>query len=185
MYYIYEIYNDVTQRKYIGLTQYPQKRFEQHLKLLKAKKHTAENIVADCIKYGVEHFSFRIVDTAKDKEEGLKKEKQHILSSNSYVPEFGYNGKDSRFRKPTPFKKCPDNEIARRIKEQGYLLREIPWRLGIRYREFLVKLNAPDLFTESELIRLNKVLEITSRQRQEIHWREYIERMKYEERCKT
>lgn len=178
MYYIYEIYNDVTQRRYIGLTQYPNKRFQQHQILLHTKKHTAENIVADCIKYGEEHFSFRIIDTANSKSEGLMKENKHILMSKSYVPEFGYNGNDSRFRRPSKSVKCNDSELSRRIKKQGYYLRDVSWKLGLSYHIFIMKLNHPDLFTENELSNLNEYLKITKRERTLVSWNEYCRRMK-------
>lgn len=165
MYYIYEIYNDVTQKKYIGVTKDFKKRVEVHMTNLRTKKHTAEGIIEDLVRYGISHFSFRIIDFADDKKEGLRKERRYIELFNTYVPEYGYNGNDSRYRKKHPVMKSPDNSLTRKIKKQGYLLHEVSWHIGISYRVFMVKLNNPNLFTDSELDALNKFIEISARDR--------------------
>lgn len=165
MYYIYEIYNDVTQKKYIGLTSNFEQRVRGHMTKIKNKTHSAEGIIEDFVKYGISHFSFRIIDFAKDKKEGLRKERRYIEQFNTYVSEFGYNGNDSRYRKKCPVLKCPDTALTRKIKKQGYLLFSLPWLLKISYRELMVKLNHPELFTNDELNKLNDYIEISFRER--------------------
>ena len=169
MYYIYEIYNDVTQKKYIGLTKNIKKRIEAHMTNLRTKKHTAEGIVEDVVKYGISHFSFRIIDFAENKEVGQKKERRYIERFNTYVPEFGYNGNDNRYRKKYPVIKCPDTELRRKIKKQGYSLFSIYWRLGMSYRELMVKLSHPEMFTNEELEKLNEYIEVNIRERYKNH----------------
>lgn len=165
MYYIYEIFNDVTQRRYIGVTQNPQKRFYSHLILMRNHKHSAENVVSDYIKYGESHFSFRLIDSAETKEEGYAKEKKHILKNRSYVPEYGYNGKDSRWSKKHPVKAIRDSELKRRIVSQGYYLKDIHRVLGITHNSFVAKMNNPERFTEKELSTLNDYLELSHYER--------------------
>ena len=169
MYYIYEIYNDVTQKKYIGLTHNFESRVENHMAKLRTKKHTAEGIIEDLVKYGISHFTFRIIDFADDKKEGLKKERMYIERFNTYVPEYGYNGNDARYRKQHPVMKSPDNSLTRKIKKQGYTLHELPWHLGMSYRVFMVKLNNPNLFTDSELTTLNKFIDTNISERYRTH----------------
>lgn len=170
MFYIYEIFNDVTQRRYIGVTKNPQKRFKSHLSFLRNHKHTAENIVSDYIKYGEEHFFFRLIDEAETKEEGLKKEKRYILKFQSYTPENGYNGNDPRWSKKHSPGAIKDSDLKRKIKKQGYKLCNIPCLLGISYSVFVSKMNNPDDFTNEELQKLNKYLEINQGER----WRREI-----------
>lgn len=165
MYYIYEIYNDVTQRRYIGLTCCPQKRFKCHLALLRNHTHTAENMVSDFIKYGEEHFSFRLIDNANSKEAGLIKERRYILTNQSYVPEYGYNGNDPRWRKSNCAKAIQDSDLKRKIQSQGYRLYNIPFLLGITYSVFVTKMNHPECFTNEELRKLNDWIEISQRER--------------------
>ena len=176
MYYIYEIYNDVTQRRYIGQTQYYGRRFNQHIYNLKAGKHTAENMQADAITYGVEHFFLRIIDTAKTKEEALSKETRYIRRFNTYVPDKGYNGYDSRFLSIKPVKKLPDTDLAKKIKSQGYSFHKLSWMLKISYRVFAVKLNNPELFTDEEREKLNEYISISSRER----WKRSFEKIRKE-----
>lgn len=165
MYYIYEIYNDVTQRRYIGLTKNPHSRFNSHLTLLRNHKHTAENIISDFIKYGESHFSFRLIDNAKTKQEGLDKEKSYILKFQSYVPEYGYNGNDQRWSRKHPVGAINDSDLKKRIISQGYYLYEIPHFLGITYSVFVTKMNNLECFTQEELKRLNERIEISKKER--------------------
>lgn len=165
MYYIYEIYNDVTQRRYIGLTKNPRPRFHCHLTLLRNRKHTAENIVSDFVRYGESHFSFRLIDNAKTKSEGLSKEKRYILKFKSYVPEFGYNGNDQRWSKKHPIEAIKESDLKRKIVSQGYHLYKIPYLLGITYSVFVKKMNHPECFTGEELKKLNEWIEISEAER--------------------
>ena len=167
MYYIYEIYNLVTQRRYIGLTKNPESRFKAHLVNLRNGKHTAENIIKDYAKYGEESFIFRIIDTANTKEEGSEKEGKYIFRLKTYVPEYGYNGHDSRFFRQRLSLKAPDNELRREIRKKGYLLKDVSHELNLKYSHFIAKLNNMDDFSEEELCTINDFLKITARQRWE------------------
>lgn len=158
MYYVYEIYNDVTQRRYIGLSAKPTKRFQSHLTNLRNHTHTAEGINKDYVQYGEEHFFFRIIDTAKSKEEGLTKERRHIVNNRSYVPEYGYNGNDPRWNRKVPIKAIVDSELKREIKSKGYKISEIPYLLNIRCCEFVNKMNNPKLFTNEEMAILKDLI---------------------------
>lgn len=159
-FYIYEIYNNVTQRKYIGVTQDPKTRFYSHLMKLRRGTHTAENIVADFVKYGEDSFSFKIIDLATSKEEGLSLESKYIYKFKTYVPEFGYNGNDYRFYRNKCSLKISSSEITQKIKTQGYKFREIAWMLGLRYRDFVFKLNHLETFTEEEYLKLIEIISI-------------------------
>ena len=165
MYYIYEIYNQVTQRRYIGVTADLKKRFKGHLTNLRNATHTAENIVKDFVKYGEDSFVFRIVDMADTKEEGLNKERKYILKLKTYVPEYGYNGNDKRFFQKKFSRKAPDTELTREIHKKGYRYRDISLMLKLKYTYFIAKLNHPENFTEDEITKINDFLKITARQR--------------------
>lgn len=165
MYYIYEIYNLVTQRQYIGMTKNTKERFKAHLINLRNGKHTAENILKDYTKYGEESFVFRIIDTAMTKEEGLKKEGKYIFRLKTYVPEYGYNGNDRRFYRQHLNLKAPDIELTREIRKKGYKLKDISRELNMKYVHFISKLNHFENFTEEELCKISDFLEITAHQR--------------------
>jgi hypothetical protein len=133
---------------------------------MKKGSHTAEGLNEDYVRYGLSHFSLRLLDFSDTREEGLKKETRYIHLYQTYVPEYGYNGNDQRFKgNPISHLKCPDNELTQRIKKQGYTLHQAYWKLRISYRSFVVKLNNPDLFTDEELRTLNEFLSLSSNER--------------------
>lgn len=164
MFYIYEIYNDVTQRRYFGLTENIAKRTEQHLRCIKSRTHTADGIIKDAVLYGIDHFSVRIIDTADTKAEGYKKETYYMHHYKTYHPEYGYNGDDARFHKKHPIPKINDTELTRRIREQGYKVIRVHHILKIPYQVFVAK-NNYGLFTDEELAKLNEYLKITKKER--------------------
>lgn len=172
MYYIYEIYNDITQRRYIGLSANPIRRFRTHLVQLRNHTHTAENINKDYIQFGENHFFLKIVDMAKTKEEGLAKERRYILKYQSYVPDYGYNGNDPRWSRKHSPKAIKDSRLKQKIKMQGYELTSIPYVLGITYTVFVAKMNHPECFSKSELDKLSEYLEITNAERRNRFFRD-------------
>ena len=94
---IYCIRNNVTGRVYIGMTQNPQRRFEQHLSALRGRKHKNELMQEDFDRYG-SVFSLEILDTDARCQEHA--EQKWILKFKSYDKRYGYNYKDpSIFRK--------------------------------------------------------------------------------------
>ena len=97
IYYIYEIFNDVTQKRYIGVTSNLKTRMQWHFSALKRYDHPVSDMTKDCIKYGFNHFSFRLIDIVHGKKKGFDREDYYIRKFNTYVPELGYNGKGSRY----------------------------------------------------------------------------------------
>lgn len=153
-YFIYEIVNDVTQRKYIGLTSNYQRRFYTHKLNLKNGTHTAEGIMKDCIKYGIEHFQFRLIDTASSMKEGREKEKHYMILYQTWNPEKGYNGRDPRFFvSPLPqYKlKLSDNLITRLLKRRCMGVHGLAKFMHMDSGLLFEKLNNPMLFTGQEL----------------------------------
>lgn len=153
-YYIYEIYNDVTQKKYIGLTSDYKNRFYSHMLNLKNGTHTAEGIVKDCVKYGIEHFSFRLIDTALTEYEGREKEKHYMVLYQTWNPEKGYNGLDQRFKvaKLPQYKlKLNDNLITQLLRRRCMGLHSLAKYMNMDCNLLFQKLNNPMLFTGQEL----------------------------------
>lgn len=73
MYYIYEIYNKVSGKKYIGMTTDHFKRYSQHMQLLSRGEHTEKVMQKDYVMYGEDSFDYRLIDFADDKSSGFKK----------------------------------------------------------------------------------------------------------------
>lgn len=96
-YYVYEIFNEVTQRRYIGYTEHYSKRVAQHCCQLKRLDHTAQGIIEDCIKYGIDHFRFNVLYMTNDKRDALIHESMLMRKYKTQCPEYGYNGYDSKF----------------------------------------------------------------------------------------
>ena len=159
MYYIYEIYNDVTQKRYIGLSARPTRRFQRHLTQLRNHTHTAEGINKDFILFGEKHFFFRVIDTANTKEKGLSKERRYILNTRSYVSDYGYNGNDPRWNRKVPIKAIMDSELKRAIEAKRYRVTEMPWVLNMRYSEFVTKMNHQEMFTDEEIGILQDIIQ--------------------------
>lgn len=164
-FYIYEIFNIVTQKRYIGMTQSIQRRCMAHLADIRARRHTAEGIVADYIKYGEESFQFKVIDFASTKDEAKAKEGKYMRKFNSYNPDFGYNGRDNRFLNNKHVPSCSHTELAKLISEQGYKLKDVAHHLNMNCREFSVRANNPALFTEQEVEQMNQLLKVHRRKR--------------------
>lgn len=96
-YYIYEIYNDITQKRYIGMTGHIKDRIRMHLKTLENYEHSSREMIKDRIKYGLDHFSFRILEIVYNRRKGFQREYYYMRKYNTYVDELGYNGHDPRF----------------------------------------------------------------------------------------
>lgn len=164
-FYIYEIVNNVTQRKYIGMTQSICKRCAQHLTQLRSKVHTAEGIVADYIKYGEKSFQFKVIDFAYSKDEAKFKEGMYMHKFKTYNPDFGYNGHDSRFSHTKAVPPCSQTEIGKLISTQGYKIKQVAHHLNMNCREFSVRANNPEMFTPQELKEMNDFLKVHRRER--------------------
>ena len=163
MYYIYEIYNDVTQKRYIGLTKDIMRREGNHFKALQNGNHKADGMQADAIKYGIEHFSVRILEMVETKEEGTFKEGMYMKFYNTMNPELGYNGKDYRFKKRDLSRPFPSNYITDLIRMKKQRFSHVAYELDGRfyYRNGVRKrFKNPKLFTQEERIKLAKILKV-------------------------
>jgi hypothetical protein len=111
MAYIYKIANDINGKVYIGKTemQNPQRRFTQHkndrLRFSERPLYRAMN------KYGVEHFSFEVLEETLNTNE---REKYWIEHYNSYGSE-GYNA--TRGGDGTEYFKHSDQEVVEKYEE--------------------------------------------------------------------
>lgn len=160
-YYIYEIFNDVTQKRYIGETVNYKKRFLQHRNYLKNGTHTAEGMMKDCIKYGIEHFNFRLIDTASSREKSHQKEKYYMNLYQTWNPEFGYNGRDPRFRRVPSIQrqiKLEDNFFTRLMRKRGLCLHSLANYVDIEVDLLFDKMNNPKLFNIEEANSVLRVL---------------------------
>lgn len=84
--YVYQITNKVNDKKYIGITNNPKKRWENH----KCNNDPTMVIAKAIQKYGKENFDFMILFSGLSIDEASKKEIELIQSLNTRVPN-GYN----------------------------------------------------------------------------------------------
>ena len=108
-YYIYLIKCNTTGRGYVGRTQKFNQRVKWHFEMLRAGKHSVEEMQKDFDKYGEGSFSFELLDTAKPGDceinnSGNSKEHKWQEALKTYDIRYGYNYKDTRFH-PTARKK--------------------------------------------------------------------------------
>ena len=97
MYYIYCFTNKINDKKYIGSTiNEPNIRYKQHL--YHVNNITAKSdypLYAAIRKYGIENFSFKVIDSGEWTEEELRIiEKNYIIEYKTVSP-FGYNQTDN------------------------------------------------------------------------------------------
>lgn len=90
--YIYKITNDINNKVYIGLTnlQNPTDRWKRHLKdYKKATLYSKRPLYEAMQKYGIEHFSFQIIEETDNTAE---REKYWIKKLNTYIGFENSNG---------------------------------------------------------------------------------------------
>jgi len=75
MWYLYQITNKITQRKYYGITDDFHRRMDQHQSLRLASE---KPLYVDMRTYGVDNFDSAIIQVFETKQEVLEKEKQLI-----------------------------------------------------------------------------------------------------------
>lgn len=80
MYYIYEIRNLITNKRYIGRTKQPEIRRKRHFSELKNNKHHCYKLQKSYNEYGEENFKFKILELIDDKLEAEKVEHNYINS---------------------------------------------------------------------------------------------------------
>lgn len=141
---IYLIKNSINSKVYVGQTvQETEKRFEQHLKLLKSNKNQA---IHKAIKsMGKEKFSFEIIKTEITSYEELNKLEEFFINKfNSIVPN-GYN-------------LCPGGQKWRRVHEFSD---ELEAKIASEYKSGKTSRNLAEIYNCSKFC----ILSILKRQR--------------------
>lgn len=90
MYYIYKIENQINHKKYIGLTNNPQRRRARHFTDLRCNRHDNQFMQKEFNLYGEKNFTFNVEYQGDiTSEEISEKEKEYIKKYDSYKN--GYN----------------------------------------------------------------------------------------------
>lgn len=87
---IYKILNSANLKSYVGSAIHIENRFKAHKKKLKYRKHPNKHLQAAYSKYGIENFSFIILEYCLT-EQLLEREQHWINLLNSADRDFGYN----------------------------------------------------------------------------------------------
>ena len=115
--YIYAIRNKVTGRIYIGRTGRLKDRYIQHMRALYYNNHTNELMQQDFNEYGVDSFTFSVIDEVRTYDE-MHKEHDWMYRLKSYLPEFGYNTKEKLCKKKAEELAWPEPEWVRELKSR-------------------------------------------------------------------
>lgn len=85
--YIYTITNQINGKVYVGKTQlsFPEERWKQHLNEYKKDRNSNRPLYKAMRKYGIENFSFRIIEQNITGQELCDKQKYYIKQYKSYV----------------------------------------------------------------------------------------------------
>lgn len=105
---IYAIQHNVTKRIYIGSSADVEKRYMHHIWLLRAGKHTVEDMQDDFIKYGEDFSLFELEEITEYKDRF--KEYEWMEKYNSYRRGIGYNYNDPVFTRTAKRTKIPRKE---------------------------------------------------------------------------
>jgi len=92
---IYVITNTENGKKYVGKSKWPEKRFQQHIWLLRRGCHTSKSFQEDFIKYGETAFTLRVVETV-DPNASEDRELAWMRKLKTYTSEYGYNDNDHK-----------------------------------------------------------------------------------------
>ena len=88
--YIYKIQNTINNKVYIGQTiTNPMKRWQDHYSCY--KKNIQYPLYQDMNQYGIEHFTFQVIESNVPQEQLDEKEIQYIQQYHSYIKDTGYN----------------------------------------------------------------------------------------------
>lgn len=77
-YSVYKIKNKITNQCYIGVDSYYPKRVKQHQSRLRNNKHRNKHLQASYNKYGIENFTFELLESCTTREDMLNKEIKYI-----------------------------------------------------------------------------------------------------------
>ena len=87
---VYQIYNTVNGKRYIGSSIHIEQRFKEHLRNLRANKHVNAHLQSAWNKYGEHSFVFEEVELCKP-DQCLKIEQEYIDYYHAADRKFGYN----------------------------------------------------------------------------------------------
>lgn len=118
---IYKITNKVNGKIYIGSSKNITYRWRQHLDELCTGTHCNSKLQLDFNKYGIENFTFEIVEFVSNLNKLLEREQYHINKNNCYSEDVGYNiaiAKKSitKVKKALPYKKIPKTKLEKMLK---------------------------------------------------------------------
>ena len=166
MYYIYCYTNKINQKKYIGQTNYPKRRYSEHLYAAYHSNSKDYNLLfhRKIREYGIENFNFEIIEILDTDDEKYvdSREKYWIEYYNSYVKNnCGYNitfgGQQKGSRKKIPEEKC--KKALELLKNSKYTQKEIAKRCELTESN-LVDINKGKLYYQDNLdypIRKNRI----------------------------
>ena len=163
MYYIYEIFNKVTGRKYIGQTINYQKRYKTHMSNLKKGIHAERLMQRDYILYGEDSFDYRLLDFTETYSDAIKKEKTYMILNRTYEEEHGYNSQDSYFNKYQNTKQPVNsqNYFYQKAKEKGIPLVQIANQMGVSRPTLIRNMVHPRTFSVNGFMKFIEVLGIS------------------------
>ena len=93
--YVYVLKNIITGKCYVGCTRNPKHRIKNHMYAMKSGKHNVEQINIDCAKYGVNSFTYMVLEE-HDKLKALQLEAFYSAVLRSKDTRYGYNYKDKK-----------------------------------------------------------------------------------------
>lgn len=147
---IYLIKNEVNDKMYIGQTIQPvEKRFKQHLKLLKSSEKQAIHKAIKSI--GKDRFSYEILATGIESYEKLNELEEFYIKQYNTLSPFGYNlcPGGRKWRRTSAFSKDDENEIIS-MYEKGMSTREIGKLYSVSHHSILGVLHRNNVKTRSK-----------------------------------
>ena len=115
--YIYKITNTVNGKLYIGQTCDMKMRMRHYRSASNVKPKHRTAITDAMYKYGFDAFTFEVIDTGKNEEEGNELEMQYIAEYDTFDTDLGYNsspGGDGRRRgSKTNFRHTTEEKLKR------------------------------------------------------------------------
>ena len=162
MYYIYEIFNKVTGRKYIGMTTNHFKRFEQHMLNLERGVHAEKMMQRDYILYGKDSFEYRLLEYQFEKTKAHQREIHYMKRFKTHYDDYGYNSRDAYFNKyqNTNDSINSQNFIYKLIKQSGLSLNKVAKEIGISRSALIRKLTHPKSLSKRQILGLCDVLDL-------------------------